>query len=91
MKRLINVAAVVLLSLNVLHAEDCTCSGMYDEWHSAKFSMFIHFGLYSHYGGVWNGQPVTRGYSEQIQSHAGIYGDWYARAAEVFDCSSAEY
>lgn len=86
MKRLINVAAAaVLLSLNVLHAEDCTCSGMYDEWHSAKFSMFIHFGLYSYYGGVWNGQPVTRGYSEQIQSHAGIYGDWYARAAEVFD------
>ena len=54
-------------------------------WHEDKYSMFIHFGLYSYYGGVWDGKPVTRGYSEQIQSHAGIYSDWYASAAADFD------
>ena len=48
-----------------------------DSWHSDKYSMFIHFGLYSHLGGVWNGEPVRWGYSEQIQSFAGIFSDWY--------------
>lgn len=57
----------------------------YESWRADKYSMFIHFGLYSYYGGVWDGKPVARGYSEQIQSHAGIYGDWYAEAASVFD------
>lgn len=55
------------------------------EWQADKFSMFIHFGLYSELGGVWNGQPVTRGYSEQIQSHAGIHSDVYARVADRFN------
>ena len=57
----------------------------FGRWHSDKYSMFIHFGLYSYYGGVWEGKPVTRGYSEQIQSHAGIYSDWYAEAAADFN------
>lgn len=55
------------------------------EWLDQKFSMFIHFGLYSELGGVWNGQPVVDGYSEQIQSFAGIPGDEYAAVAEAFN------
>lgn len=55
------------------------------QWLDQKFSMFIHFGLYSVYGGVYEGKPVTRGYSEQIQSFAGIFSDWYARTAKEFN------
>jgi len=55
------------------------------KWLDQKFSMFIHFGLYSHYGGVYDGKPVTRGYSEQIQSFAGIFSDWYADTAREFN------
>ena len=55
------------------------------EWYDNKYSMFIHFGLYSTLGGVWDGRNVTRGYSEQIQSHAGIQSDVYAALAEDFD------
>ena len=54
-------------------------------WHESKFSMFIHFGLYSELGGVWEGQPVRRGYSEQIQSFAGIFSDWYGDTALRFN------
>jgi len=54
-------------------------------WTEGKYSMFIHFGLYSTLGGVWQGQQITRGYSEQIQAHAGIYGDQYERLADSFD------
>lgn len=55
------------------------------EWLDQKFSMFIHFGLYSEYGGVYDGKPVERGYSEQIQSFAGIFSDWYGNTASKFN------
>ena len=55
------------------------------QWLDQKFSMFIHFGLYSVYGGVYDGEPVHRGYSEQIQSFAGIFSDWYANTAQEFN------
>lgn len=55
------------------------------KWLDQKFSMFIHFGLYSEYGGVYQGEPVKRGYSEQIQSFAGIFSDWYGATANTFD------
>ena len=66
-------------------------SGLYlvsaqnSDWQSDKYSMFIHFGLYSHFGGVYDGVPVRQGYSEQIQSFAGIFSDWYADEARSFD------
>ncbi len=49
-----------------------------------RFSMFVHWGLYSVYGGVYRGKNIEWGYSEQIQSFAGIFSDWYAGAAEQF-------
>ena len=58
-----------------------------NDWQSDKYSMFIHFGLYSHFGGVYEGEPVRQGYSEQIQSFAGIFSDWYAEEARNFDPS----
>ena len=57
----------------------------FEKWHQNKYSMFIHFGLYSELGGVWEGNPVTRGYSEQIQSFAGIFSDWYGDTALRFN------
>ncbi len=55
------------------------------QWLDQKFSMFIHFGLYSVYGGMYDGKPIERGYSEQIQSFAGIFSDWYANTAHAFN------
>ena len=57
----------------------------YQRWYGSKYSMFIHFGLYSELGGVWEGKPVTAGYSEQIQSFAGIFSDWYGETALRFN------
>lgn len=53
-------------------------------WSERRFSMFIHWGLYSQLGGVWNNKPVEQGYSEQIQSFAGIFSDYYAATARTF-------
>ncbi len=76
MKRFLLAIAALLSFTSAIRA---------DEWNDNKFSMFIHFGVYSKLGGVWNGEPVRRGYSEQIQSHGGIQSDLYAAVAESFD------
>jgi len=55
------------------------------QWLDSKYSLFVHLGLYSVYGGVYDGKPVTEGYSEQIQSFAGIFSDWYSATADQFN------
>ncbi|MBF9017575.1 MULTISPECIES: alpha-L-fucosidase [unclassified Oceanispirochaeta] len=42
------------------------------KWKDRHFGMFIHYGLYSLPAGVWKGEKITYGYSEQILSHAAI-------------------
>ena len=54
-------------------------------WQARKFGLFIHFGLYSVLGGVWDGQRITQGYSEQIQSFAPVPIDQYEALAKRFD------
>src|SRR5699024_10877676 len=49
-----------------------------------NYGMFIHWGLYSEIGGVWNGEPVTKGYSEQIQMWANIPESEYLKVAHDF-------
>ncbi|GAB3792654.1 alpha-L-fucosidase [Dyella agri] len=54
-------------------------------WQARKFGLFIHFGLYSQLGGVWDGKRITQGYSEQIQSFAPVPIDQYEALAKRFD------
>ena len=82
MKRLFTLLMVALMCI-VVSAQ--IAPDAYRKWHENKYSMFIHFGLYSVYGGVYEGKPVTFGYSEQIQSFAGIFSDWYGNTALKFD------
>ena len=79
------VLILLLTAIMCLNASAQISPEAYSKWHHNKFSMFIHFGLYSVYGGVYQGQPVKFGYSEQIQSFAGIFSDWYADTALQFD------
>jgi alpha-L-fucosidase len=50
----------------------------------AQYGMFIHFGLYSQLGGVWQGKPVG-GYAEWIQDKAKIPRDEYAQLIKTFN------
>ena len=76
---------LLLLTSCLIISQAVIASNIQNSWHDNKYSMFIHFGLYSVYGGVYEGKPVTRGYSEQIQSFAGIFSDWYADTALKFN------
>ena len=82
MKRFFTLLMVAFLCLS---ASAQIAQDAYNKWHQNKYSMFIHFGLYSVYGGVYEGKPVTFGYSEQIQSFAGIFSDWYGNTALEFN------
>ncbi|MBN8887491.1 MAG: alpha-L-fucosidase [Rudaea sp.] len=59
-----------------------------EAWRKLGFGMFVHWGLYSELGGVWQGKPVTKGYSEQIQSWAKIAHADYAKVAERFSAQN---
>ena len=50
----------------------------------AKYGMFIHFGLYSQLGGVWNGKEID-GYAEWIQAGADIPAQEYAMLTTTFN------
>ena len=54
------------------------------DWLGDKYSLFIHYGLYSTYGGVYDGVPVRDGYSEQIFSFGVHYMDVYEASARDF-------
>lgn len=79
------VLTLMLAALLCIGASAQIAQDAFNKWHQNKYSMFIHFGLYSEYGGVYEGKPVTFGYSEQIQSFAGIFSDWYGNTALKFN------
>ncbi|MEN9362333.1 MAG: hypothetical protein RL095_3868 [Verrucomicrobiota bacterium] len=53
-------------------------------WNEARFGMFIHFGLYSVHGGVWNGKK-TNFYAEWIQATFDIKLEDYVHLSKKFN------
>jgi alpha-L-fucosidase len=49
-------------------------------WREARFGMFIHWGLYSGAGGVWNGKVYPQHYAEWIEHWAAVPCAEYAKA-----------
>ena len=60
-----------------------------NEWLHLEFGLFIHFGLYSLLGGVYKGEIIRRGYSEQILSHGYLSQADYERLATRFEIGRA--
>lgn len=84
---------IVLITTLSMHAQ--TKKNFIDESHEdfknrmqwfndAGYGMFIHFGLYSQLGGVWQGDSID-GYSEWIQSSADITPQEYAMLTHTFN------
>lgn len=55
-----------------------------DWFKKAKYGMFIHFGLYSQLGGIWNKDTID-GYAEWIQAGADITAQDYAMLTHTFN------
>ena len=54
------------------------------KWRNSHFGMFVHFGVYSELGGVWQGKQIPY-YAEQIMNHARIPIDDYEEVARQFN------
>jgi len=54
-------------------------------WHEAKFGMFIHWGVYSMYGGVYKGYPQARGDAAWIENRCKIPVAEYRENARQFN------
>lgn len=52
-------------------------------WQTLGFGLFIHFGVYSAFGGEYKGKPVKHGYSEQIKMWADIPDEEYLKQAQA--------
>ena len=48
-------------------------------WRDARFGMFVHWGLYSPAGGIWDGKRYEQHYAEWIQNWASVPCTEYAR------------
>lgn len=74
-----------VLNASAISREALMTTDAFKKWDGDKYSMMIHFGLYSHLGGEWKGTPITNAGGEMIQSAAGIYYDIYEEIADEFD------
>ncbi|TFH95329.1 alpha-L-fucosidase [Porphyromonas levii] len=72
----------LLLSLIILIAS--TTAIAQSNWYADKYSMFVHYGLYSIPAGVFDGKPIERGYSEQILTFGIGFSDWYEAYTREF-------
>ena len=89
-RRLIQGLILTILSLTTALAEELkpeAIEGYTDrmQWFAdSQYGMFIHFGLYSHLGGEWKGEPVDW-YAEWIQASKNIPRDEYAQIITTFN------
>ncbi|MBT4814288.1 MAG: alpha-L-fucosidase, partial [Lentisphaerae bacterium] len=83
-----NTAADILLSvrneLGVPDRRHPVNQEAVEAWRQARFGLFIHWGIYSIPGGIWQGKRIEK-LGEQIQRHARIPQQEYAALAEQFN------
>ena len=61
MKKIVYILIFVFLFAGVTKAQQKSSDAAHLAWwHEAKFGMFIHWGVYSLYGGVYNGHQQAR-------------------------------
>ena len=81
---MLSIFILILFPLSALSALSADRSSAIRSWQDMKFGMFIHWGLYSVAGGVWKGEKVETGYSEQIMAWAPASREEYAKLAGGF-------
>ena len=84
---MVGYISVIITSCNLNEhgqAAELNSNEVMQNWQEQKYSMFIHWGIYSIPAGIWNGEKI-QGYSEQIKGHAKINNDDYRKLAIGFN------
>jgi len=89
MKKLILAVAVWTVSANMLSAQTAESKSEKDTrmewWREARFGMFIHWGVYSQWAGVYHGHEQARGGAEWIMNRCKIPVAEYQERAKSFN------
>lgn len=81
---------IALLATQFLHAQtsqqpDPVKDARMKWWREARFGMFIHWGVYAQWGGVYHGHQQARGGAEWIMNRSKIPVAEYQEKAKRFD------
>ena len=82
---LIFLVFIILSSFSTIAQQKSSDAQRLAWWHEAKFGMFIHWGVYSLYGGVYNGHPQARGDAAWILNRCKIPVAEYRENARQFN------
>ena len=85
MKKLFSVLCVLGASLSLFAQAPLTQEEKMAWWNDAKFGLFVHWGPYSLYGGVYNGFNQKRGGAEWIMNRCKIPVMEYRAKASTFN------
>ncbi|TCJ19573.1 alpha-L-fucosidase [Flaviaesturariibacter flavus] len=83
-KFLLAVSGLFFLSLSAL-AQDTSKNARMQWWREARFGMFIHWGVYSQWAGVYHGHQQARGGAEWIMNRSKIPVAEYQQRARSFN------
>ncbi len=84
MKKLLSLALVCLL-ISTANAQPLSKDARMEWWRAARFGMFIHWGVYSQWGGVYHGHEQARGGAEWIMNRCKIPVLEYQDRAKSFN------
>lgn len=89
MKKIILAVALWAISANIVVAQTTESKSEKDArmewWREARFGMFIHWGVYSQWAGVYHGHKQARGGAEWIMNRCKIPVAEYQERAKSFD------
>jgi alpha-L-fucosidase len=85
MKKLLFFLVALICAAPTLYSQDTSRDARMKWWREARFGMFIHWGVYSQWGGVYQGHQQARGGAEWIMNRSKIPVAEYKQRAKSFN------
>lgn len=85
LKRFFLIALIAIIGHQSLSAQTLSKDEKMKWWREARFGMFIHFGTYAQWGGVYHGHNQARGGAEWIMNRVKIPVQEYIDTAKNFN------
>lgn len=84
MKKVLAVLGICLLA-GLVSGQSVASDARMEWWRAARFGMFIHWGVYSQWGGVYHGHKQAHGGAEWIMNRCKIPVKEYQQRAKSFN------
>lgn len=85
MRKVLFIICLVAGTTSLLYGQDTSRDTRMKWWREARFGMFIHWGVYAQWGGVYNGHKQARGGAEWIMNRSKIPVAEYKERAKSFN------